>query len=224
MKKFSCGVVAGNATGNGAGQWLWRDAAMTTPLLNGIAATIETARTRGPARVGLNPPQLAALEAIAGARGPLAICVCRAAKGGLPVADAEALVVASAFEAVLAGEATGTAALVSATWRLCRAALRREQRFAARHLRPTLGEEASLAEEPADTTGTVLLSWAVGAGIVRACDAELVALTRSGECSVRELAVDRGVSAWTLVSARRRAEARLRAALDGETGGERCGG
>ena len=217
-------MVAGNAAGNGAGHWLWRDVAMTTPLLNRIAATVETARTRGPARVGLSPPQLAALEAIAGARGPLAICVSRAAKGGLPVADAEALVVASALEAVLTGEATGTAALASATWRLCRAALRREQRFAARHLRPTLTEEASLAKEPVDTTGAALLSWAVGAGILSACDAELVALTRSGESSVRELAADRGVSAWTLVSARRRAEARLRAALDDETGGDPCGG
>jgi len=213
MKKNFGGVVRGNCTVQVAGNPVWRDGAMTTPLLRSITAAVHDTRSRAPDRAGLSSSQLGALEAIAGARTALAALVGRLRAAGMNPKDAESLVVTAAFEAIATGEANSAETLVAATWRRCRAELRRERSFAARHLWATLADATALVEEPPDEDVLLLLAWAVDAGVVSGREAELIAVTRLSGHPVARLAAERGVPASTLASMRRRAEERLGAVL-----------
>lgn len=222
MKKILCGVARGQGAGKVAGYAVWRDGAMTTPLLARIAATVEDARSRGPDRLGLSAAQLGTLEEIAAARAELACLIGRLVCAGLVPSEAESVVVASALEALAAGEASGAGTLPARTWRRCRAVLRREHRFAARHLVMPVPDALVPAASTPDGFPAVLFARAVASMVISRREAELIALTRFAGCSLTELASAWGTPLAALASIRRRAEARLRVVLEQEEEGPRC--
>lgn len=214
MEKFSNGVACGKRTVAIAGNSAWRDGGMTTHLLDTVTATVCSARTRGAALLGLSPQQLHALGTIADARAMLEVCIGRLTAAGIKPDEAVSLVVASAVEAAAGREGASAASFVAATWRACRTELRRERSFARRHVRPTLVDESALAEAPLDVHGRLLLAWAVETGILSAHEAKLIATTRGAGYPLASIAAASGLPVSSLASLRRRAENRLRTALE----------
>lgn len=215
MKKIAGGAARGQRTRKVAGHPVWRDGAMTTALLSRITATVRLARQRGPGHAGLDGDHLDALEAIARAAPSLAGLVGRLVRAGMASGEAEALVVEGAFEAVVVGEATSPETLTAGAWRRARAALRHERRFAAHHVHAVLTADAAPEAAPREPScgSEPILVWARRAGVLSLEETELLATTRIAGRSLASVAAARGIPLKALTATRRRAEARLRAAL-----------
>lgn len=216
MKKILGGDVGGKSTGNIAGNAPWRDVAMTTPLLSRIAATVKDARTRGPERLGITERELAVFEALGGAEDHLRALIGRAVRAGTAPGDAESLVLASALEAIAAGEARDAVTLGASTWRRCRRELRRARQFARHHLVADVPETGVPAEGGPESLGVLLVASALRSGVIGPRDAALIVSTRLEGRALVDLAAEWAVPVRTLASARRRAEARLAKSLADE--------
>lgn len=153
----------------------------------------------------------AALCALALLEPSLRVLARRLARRGLPLSDAETLVVSAAWESLREGTwNAGVGGVVADTWRRVRRELRRDRPLA----ETPEGRAATAGAEPRppvpleDPPG--LLAEACRAGVITGTEARLVALTRLGGWSIAALARSTDSDPRALYRTRQRAEAALR--------------
>jgi hypothetical protein len=198
----------------------------TTASMAGLVA-----RCHEPAPEGKEPPETLADSLLAAARRdpdaavcalvalrPALLRIARRVCGGDPDEDELAEVVTIAWEEICGPAGVlGANRVVAATWTRSRSVLRRRTDRAAREDPQADGLETIASTPAPGGGGDGTLSTAVAQGIVSRQDAALIALTRIGGVRIAELARQRGVSAATLSSRRRRAEAAIRRHLTQES-------